>query len=345
MKNLENIAKKIVENGKGILAADESDNTIKKRFDSIDVESTEKARCNYREILFSTIGISEFISGVILFEETFFQKNEHGKSLREILKKVDCFPGIKVDQGLGDFNNNPNETYTKGIETLNERLKPFEENGAKFTKWRAVINISENNIPTNECIQKNSELLAEYASISQKNNLVPIVEPEIIMEGKHNLEKCFEVTKKTLGKVFECLKNKNVNLRGILLKPNTIVPGNKSDEKLDIKKTAQQTIKCLNETVPNEVPGIIFLSGGLSSLDATMVLNEINRLGKMPWKLSFSFGRALQENALKTWLGKNENKIETQKVFLHRARMNSLACLGKWDENLEKNIDNSTSNE
>ncbi len=336
MNNIEDIAKKIVDDAKGILAADESTNTIKKRFDSINIKSTKQTRCDYREILFSSNGMSKFISGVILFEETFFQKNKQGQSLKKILENSNFFPVIKIDQGLEKLNNSPFETYTKGIETLNERLKPFVENGAKFTKWRAVINIGKN-IPTIKCIKKNSELLAEYAAISQKNHLVSIVEPEIIMEGKHGLEECYEVTKNTLIEVFNCLKKKNVNLRGMLLKPNTIVPGNISNEKLDIKKSAEKTLKCLKETVPNDVPGIIFLSGGLSSLDATMILNEINDLKeKKPWKISFSYGRALQENALKTWLGKNENKENAQKIFLHRAKMNSLASAGKWNESFEK---------
>ena len=337
MENIENIAKKIVEEGKGILAADESTNTIKKRFDSINVESTEETRCDYREILFSSKDLSKFISGVILFEETFFQKNRNGKSLKRILEEMNCFPGIKIDQGLEQFSNSPNETFTKGIDSLNERLSPFVEYGAKFTKWRAVINIGKN-IPTNESIKKNAELLAEYAFISQKNNLVPIVEPEVIMEGTHNLKKCYEVTENTLNEVFNSLKKKNVNLRGMLLKPNTIVPGNKSKEKLNIKKSAEKTLECLNKTVPKEVPGIIFLSGGLSSIDATMILNEVNKLTNTSWKLSFSYGRALQEHALKVWAGENENKNLTQKTFLHRAKMNSLACFGKWEKNLEEDI-------
>ena len=204
MENLENIAEKIVENGKGILAADESTNTIKKRFDSINIESTEMSRCNYRETLFSTSDISNFISGVILFEETFFQKNKSEESLKEKLENVNCYPGIKIDQGLEPLNKDEIETYTKGIETLDERLKPFTDNGAKFTKWRAVINIGKN-IPTKKCLERNSSLLAKYASISQKNNLVPIVEPEVIMDGNHSLEKCYEVTKKTLSMVFDSL--------------------------------------------------------------------------------------------------------------------------------------------
>ena len=213
MENLENIAKKIVDNGRGILAADESTNTIKKRFDSINVESNEKTRCNYRETLFSTNGVSKFISGVILFEETFFQKNSNGESLKEKLENINCYPGIKIDQGLEIFNEDSIETYTKGIETLDERLKPFVENGAKFTKWRAVINIGKN-IPSNECLEKNSLLLAEYALISQNNKLVPIVEPEVIMDGKHNIDKCYEVTKETLNQVFNSLKEKNVRILG-----------------------------------------------------------------------------------------------------------------------------------
>ena len=334
MENLENIAEKIVEKGKGILAADESTNTIKKRFDSINVESNEITRCGYRDVLFSTPNISKFISGVILFEETFFQRNEDNELLKEKLENIDCYPGIKIDEGLETFNNDSIETYTKGIETLNDRLMPFCENGAKFTKWRAVINIGEN-IPSNECIEKNAELLAEYALISQNNQLVPIVEPEVIMDGYHNIDKCYEVTKETLSQVFSFLKEKKVDLKGMLLKPNMIVPGNKSGNKLNIKEVAEKTLKCLSETVPQEVPGIVFLSGGLNSLNATMILNEINKLNNASWNLSFSYGRALQEDALKAWAGKNENKNAVQNIFLHRAKMNSLACNGKWDTSLE----------
>ena len=337
MENLENIAKKIVDIGKGILAADESTNTIKKRFDTINIESNEKSRCNYRDTLFSCNGIEKYISGVILFEETFFQKDQNNKSLKEKLENINCFPGIKIDQGLEPINSDSTETFTKGIETLDKRLKPFYENGAKFTKWRAVIHIGKD-MPSSECLKKNSNLLAKYSQISQKNNLVPIVEPEVIMEGTHNLEKCYEVTKNTLNEVFDSLSKEKVNLNGILLKPNMIVPGKNSDEKLDIKKSAQKTFECLKEIVPKNVPGIVFLSGGLSSVNATMMLNEINNFDNSPWKLSFSYGRALQEDALKTWAGKNENKIDAQKIFLHRAKMNSLASCGKWNEKYEKDL-------
>ena len=333
-ENIENIAKKIVENNKGILAADESTNTIKKRFDSINVESNEKTRCNYRYTLFSTPEISKYISGVILFEETFSQKNSNGELLRNKLESVDCYPGIKIDQGLEEINKDSIETYTKGIETLDDRLKPFAKNGAKFTKWRAVINIGDG-IPSPNCIEKNSSLLAEYALISQNNNLVPIVEPEVIMDGNHDIDKCYEVTKETLNQVFIHLKKKNVNLKGILLKPNMIVPGSKSGIELNIKEIAEKTFKCLSETVPKEVPGIVFLSGGLTSIKATMILNQINKSNNAPWNLSFSYGRALQEDALKAWAGKIENKNLVQKIFLHRARMNSLACEGKWETSLE----------
>ena len=333
-ENIQYIAKKIVENSKGILAADESTNTIKKRFDSINVKSNEETRCFYRDTLFSTPNISKFISGVILFEETFFQRNEDNELLKEKLENIDCYPGIKIDEGLEILNEDSIETYTKGIETLNERLKPFVENGAKFTKWRAVINIGKN-IPSNKCIEKNSSLLAKYALVSQNNKLVPIVEPEVIMDGYHNIDKCYEVTKETLSQVFSFLKEKKVDLKGMLLKPNMIVPGNKSGNKLNIKEVAEKTLKCLSETVPQEVPGIVFLSGGLNSLNATMILNEINKLNNASWNLSFSYGRALQEDALKTWAGKNENKNAVQNIFLHRAKMNSLACQGKWDTSLE----------
>jgi fructose-bisphosphate aldolase class I len=333
-ENIQYIAKKIVENGKGILAADESTNTIKKRFNSINVESNEETRCFYRDTLFSTPGISKYISGVILFEETFFQKNPNNELLKEKLENINCYPGIKIDQGLEPLSKNSNETYSRGIETLNERLKPFAESGAKFTKWRAVINIGKN-IPSNQCIKKNSSLLADYALISQNNKLVPIVEPEVIMDGEHNIDKCYEVTKETLDQVFNSLKEKNVDLKGMLLKPNMIVPGDKSSEKLNIKKIAEKTLTCLTKTVPEEVPGIVFLSGGLSSINATMILNEINKLNSAAWNLSFSYGRALQEDALKAWVGKKENKNKVQDIFLHRAKMNSLACYGKWDTSLE----------
>ena len=333
-ENIQIIAKKIVENGKGILAADESSNTIKKRFDSIKVESTEETRSFYRDTLFSTPDMYKYISGVILFEETFFQKNSDNESLKEKLENVNCYPGIKVDLGLEEINKDSIETYTKGIETLDKRLKPFFQNGAKFTKWRAVINIGDN-IPSNNCIEKNSSLLAEYALISQRNKLVPIVEPEVVMDGEHGIDTCYDVTVKTLTKVFNSLKEKSIDLKGMLLKPNMIVPGSKSGEELDLKKIAEKTLKCLNETVPKEVPGIVFLSGGLSSINATMILNEINKSNSAPWNLSFSYGRALQEDALKTWAGKNENKNRVQDIFLHRAKMNSLACHGKWDTSLE----------
>ena len=333
-ENIQNIAKKIVEDGKGILAADESTNTIKKRFDSIKVESNEKTRCNYRDTLFSTPNISKYISGVILFEETFFQKNLDNQLLKKKLENIECYPGIKIDQGLEEMSENTIETYTKGIETLNERLQPFVENGAKFTKWRAVINIGKD-IPTDSCIKKNSLLLADYALVSQKNKLVPIVEPEVIMEGSHNLDTCYEITKRTLEEVFESLSKKNVDLKGMLLKPNMIVPGKESKEDLDAKKISEKTLDCLIKTVPKEVPGIVFLSGGLDSINATMLLNEINKINKSPWKLSFSYGRALQEDALKMCAGKNENKDTVQNTFLHRAKMNSLACHGKWDASLE----------
>ena len=333
-ENIEHIAKKIVESGKGILAADESTSTIKKRFDSVNVESNEETRSFYRDTLFSTPDISKYISGVILFEETFFQNNASNESLKKKLENINCYPGIKIDQGLELINEDSIETYTKGIETLDDRLKPFSENGAKFTKWRAVINIGEN-IPSSHCIEKNSSLLADYALISQNNKLVPIVEPEIIMDGKHGIDKCYDVTAKTLAQVFNSLQEKNIDLKGMLLKPNMIVPGNKSGEELDIKKIAEKTLKCLTETVPKEVPGVVFLSGGLSSIDATMILNEINKLNNAPWNLSFSYGRALQEDALKAWAGKNENKNRVQDIFLHRAKMNSLACHGKWDTSLE----------
>ena len=333
-ENIQYIAKKIVENGKGILAADESTSTIKKRFNSINVESNEETRSFYRDTLFSTPDISKYISGVILFEETFFQKNANNESLKEKLENVNCYPGIKVDEGLEEINKDSIEKYTKGIKTLDKRLKPFYQNGAKFTKWRAVINIEENT-PSNHCIEKNSSLLAEYALISQNNKLVPIVEPEIIMDGEHGIDKCYEVTTKTLVHVFNSLQKKNIDLKGMLLKPNMIVPGNKSGEELDVKKIAEKTLKCLTETVPKEVPGIVFLSGGLSSIDATVILNEINKSNRAPWNLSFSYGRALQEDALKAWAGRNENKNRVQDIFLHRAKMNSLACHGKWNTSLE----------
>ena len=333
-ENIQLIAKKIVESGKGILAADESTNTIKKRFDSINVDSNEETRSFYRDTLFSTPNISKYISGVILFEETFFQKNSSNESLKEKLENINCYPGIKIDQGLETINKDSIETYTKGIESLDDRLKPYSKNGAKFTKWRAVINIGKN-MPSKACVEKNSSLLAEYALISQNNKLVPIVEPEVIMDGEHGIDECYDITVKTLTQVFSSLEEKNVDLKGMLLKPNMIVPGNQSSEKLDIKKIAKQTLKCLIKTVPKEVPGVVFLSGGLSSVDATTILNEINKLNSAPWNLSFSYGRALQEDALKAWAGKNENKNRVQDIFLHRAKMNSLACHGKWDASLE----------
>ena len=333
-KTLEEIANYIVSDGKGILAADESSGTIEKRFKSINVESTEDNRRKYREMLFRSPVMAEAIGGVILFDETLRQKSSDGDYLRNIILDHGSLPGIKVDQGVKEFEGGSDEKITTGLDGLHERCQEYEKLGAKFTKWRAVINVSDE-IPSNNCISENMNALAEYALIAQQSNMVPIVEPEVIMDGSHSVERCHEVTNQTLLVLFEMLDKKNVNIKGTLLKPNMVVSGTENNYQAPIQEVAEKTLQCLKSSVPDELPGIVFLSGGQSDLDATAHLDAMNKIGGFKWKLSFSYGRALQQAALKTWAGKDDNLEAAQKAFSHRAEMNMKAAQGQWDKSLE----------
>ena len=333
-KTLEEIANYIVSDGKGILAADESSGTIEKRFKSINVESTEDNRRKYREMLFRSPVMAEAIGGVILFDETLRQKSGDGDYLRNIILDHGSLPGIKVDQGVKEFEGGSDEKITTGLDGLHERCQEYEKLGAKFTKWRAVINVSDE-IPSNNCISENMNALAEYALIAQQSNMVPIVEPEVIMDGSHSVERCHEVTNQTLLVLFEMLDKKNVNIKGTLLKPNMVVSGTENNYQAPIEEVAEKTLQCLKSSVPDELPGIVFLSGGQSDLDATAHLDAMNKIGGFKWKLSFSYGRALQQAALKTWAGEDDNLEAAQKAFSHRAVMNMKAAQGQWDKSLE----------
>ncbi len=331
---LEEIATYIVSDGKGILAADESNPTCGKRFDSIGVESTEKNRRDYREMLFRSEGMNGNIGGVILFDETFRQSAEDGTLLRDVISKQGALPGIKVDKGLQPIENCPGETVTVGLDGLDDRLKEYAEMGAKFTKWRAVINIGDG-IPTDECIDVNMDALAQYAKCAQNNGMVPIVEPEVLMDGEHTINDCYDATDRSLKSLFSHLEKKGVNIKGTILKPNMVTSGKDSNVQASIGEVAKRTLECLIENVPSELPGIAFLSGGQSDVLATAHLDAMNKIGGFTWKLSFSYGRALQAAALQAWGGKPENVFISQDELSHRAEMNKLASLGKWEEELE----------
>ena len=334
LTDLNEIAVYIVSDGKGILAADESTGTIKKRFDSISTESTEKIRRDYREMLFQADGMKNNIGGVILFEETLKQDAADGTSLVNVISSQGALPGIKVDKGLTLMNEDSEETVTNGLDDLNQRCQEFYKIGAKFTKWRAVITIGDN-IPTDACINENMLRLADYAKIVQSNNMVPIVEPEVLMDGSHSIDDCYNVTSRVLKSLFQHLKDKNVDIAGTILKPNMVISGTNCKEQAGVQEVAEKTVKCLLENVPEDLPGIAFLSGGQSDIDATAHLDAMNKIGGFPWKLSFSYGRALQQAALKAWMGKEENMNNAQAAFSHRALMNKNAALGKWNKDLE----------
>ena len=338
LQNLRQIAQKLVSDGKGILAADESTATIKKRFDQISVLSTNDSRRDYREMLFSTMdAMHDFISGVILFDETIRQDCRDGRKITDLLRETDTLIGIKVDTGAKNLALFNNETITEGLDGLRERLIEYHSLGATFAKWRAVIKITEST-PTNYSLAANAHALSRYAALCQEVGIVPIVEPEILMDSHdsdHTIEQCFDITSKTLSVVFDELTNANVALDGIILKPNMIIPGIHCSEKVGPIDVAKQTLKCLEEYVPKDVPGICFLSGGQSDIEATRHLSLMNELKVNDVKLSFSYGRALQQSALLKWKGKDENIPEAQQAFKHRAKMNSLASLGKWQEDLE----------
>ncbi|MGQ0456226.1 MAG: class I fructose-bisphosphate aldolase [Hyphomicrobium sp.] len=340
-EKLEDIARALVDSGKGILAADESSATIKKRFDKINVASTEDARRDYREMLFSAYdAMKNHISGVILYDETIRQRARNGTSLADVIKGSDSIPGIKVDTGAKPLAGQTSkvETITEGLDGLRERLDEYYNLGARFAKWRAVIAIADG-CPTWNCIKANSHALARYAALCQEAKIVPIVEPEVLMDGEHShhdINECYRVTEWTLRSVFRELYDARVNLEGIVLKPNMVIAGQKSAKQASAAEVAEKTIKCLKATVPSSVPGIAFLSGGQSDEAATEHLSLMNAAGPLPWALTFSYGRALQAAALSAWGGKSENVAAGQRAFAHRAKMNSLAALGKWESKLEK---------
>ena len=332
--NIEEIAKFIVADGKGILAADESNPTCGKRFDSIGVDSTEENRRDYREMLFRAKGMKENIGGVILFDETIRQEAVDGTLLRDVISNQGALPGIKVDKGLQPIEDCPGETVTVGLDGLDERLKEYSKMGAKFTKWRAVINIGED-IPSDKCIDSNMQALTDYAYCAQQNGMVPIVEPEVLMDGDHTIDDCYKATDRSLRSLFTHLQKGGVNIKGTLLKPNMVTSGKNCANQAGIEEVAKKTLECLISNVPNELPGVTFLSGGQSDILATAHLDLMNKIGGFSWKLSFSYGRALQAPALKAWGGKPENIFISQDELSHRAKMNKLASLGQWQEELE----------
>ena len=336
MTELNKIALKILENGKGILAADESTGTMTKRLQSVSIDSTPENRILFRETLFSSKGMTECIGGVILFDETINQKTNDGKMVPDLLSNMGSIAGIKVDTGAKQLAGSPEEKITEGLDGLRERLKEYYKIGARFTKWRGVYNITKN-FPSKLSIISNAHALARYAAIVQECNMVPIVEPEVLMDGNHSAEECFNKTSIVIKKCFEELILHKVDLTGLILKPNMILAGTDSKNQISNEETANLTIKCLKESVPNEVPGIAFLSGGQTEIQATENLNLINKFNDTKFIMSYSFGRALQQSALKHW-SKDINDIKgTQKVFDHRARMCTLAAQGKWSKNLENN--------
>jgi fructose-bisphosphate aldolase class I len=340
LADLNKVALAMVAPGKGILAADESTGTIKKRFDAINVESTEENRRDYREMLFrSGEAMSRYISGVILYDETIWQNARDGTPLVKLIEQSGAIPGIKVDEGTQGLPNCPGELVTVGLDKLAERLGKYYERGARFAKWRAVIDIgggTGRGIPTMTAIHVNAHALARYAALCQAAQIVPIVEPEVLMDGDHDIERCYEVTQRVLNKTFQELRIQRVALEGMVLKPNMVVPGKKSAKQASVEEVAENTIRLLKACVPAAVPGIAFLSGGQSDEDATAHLSAMNRIGSLPWSLTFSYGRALQAAPQKAWSGKPENVAAGQRAFTHRAQMNSLASKGEWQAELEK---------
>ena len=328
-------ANALVVDGKGILAADESTGTIKKRLDSIGVESTEKTRQTYRNLLFTADGAQDFISGVILFEETLFQQADDGTPFPKLLADQGVIPGIKVDKGAKPLAGSPEEKVTEGLDGLRERLAEYAEAGARFAKWRGVIDIADDQ-PTDYCIHVNAHALARYAALCQEAGIVPIVEPEVLMDGANSIERCEEVTDRVLDAVFAELKKQNVMLEGMLLKPNMVIAGKQCPQQAGVEQVAQATLRCLKRRVPSAVPGIVFLSGGQSDELATAHLDAMNRMGPQPWKLSFSYGRALQAPALAAWGGKDENIAAAQQAYLKRARNNGAAARGEYSADMEQ---------
>ncbi len=332
---LNEIAKKMCAKGKGILAADESTGTIAKRFKSIDVENLEKNRLNFRQTLFNSSAMKDFIGGVILFDETIRQKTSLGPTIPELISNHGAVPGIKVDKGAKLLAGSDNETVTEGLDGLRERLKEYYDLGARFTKWRAVYKITEKS-PSSQSIKSNAHALARYAALVQEAKMVPIIEPEVLMDGSHNIDKCFSVTTNVLNECYNELETHKVDLKGTVLKPNMIIPGSECKEKSSSEEIAKKTLDCLKKNVPSEVPAIAFLSGGQSEIESSKNLNEINKINDSSFLITFSYGRGLQASALREF-GKDQNNIKSvQRAFNHRAKMNGLSSKGEWSEDLEK---------
>jgi len=336
MSELNNIAKKIIQKGKGILAADESTGTMTKRLESVGVSSTPENRLLFRNTLFSSDAMKSYIGGVILYDETIKQKSLSKNKIPELISGTGAVPGIKVDTGAKILANSTEEKITEGLDGLRERLKEYYKLGARFTKWRAVYKITES-YPSKLSIHSNAHALARYAALVQESGMVPIIEPEVLMDGNHGVEECFNKTSEVIKKCFDELEKNKIDLSGTILKPNMILPGSNSEINIDTKKIAELTLKCLKMSVPSEVPGVAFLSGGQSEFEAAKNLNSINLINDTSFTITFSYGRALQQSALKFW-SKDINNIEgTQEIFNHRAKMCSLASIGKWSEQIEKN--------
>ena len=334
MSELNNIALKILMNGKGILAADESTGTMTKRLDSVQVPSTPENRLLFRETLFSASSISECIGGVILYDETLKQESSKKDKIPDLISKMGSIPGIKVDTGAKNLAGSPKEKITEGLDGLRERLKEYNKLGAKFTKWRGVYSITKN-LPSKLCMHSNAHALARYSALVQECEMVPIVEPEVLMDGEHSAQECYEKTSEVIKKCFEELILHNVDLKGIILKPNMIIAGNKSKNKTSNEEVAKLTIQCLKNSVPSEVPGIAFLSGGQSEIEATENLNLINKNNDTNFIMTYSYGRALQQSALKVWSKNTKDIVLTQNTFNHRANMCTLAAQGKWASEFE----------
>ena len=333
-QELEAVAQAMVARGKGILAADESMGTIKRRFDSIKIESNENNRRAYRELLFTAKGLEEAISGVILFDETIRTAASDGTPFPQVLSKKGVMPGIKVDKGPVDIPGFPGEVVTEGLDGLRARVKEYKELGAKFAKWRAVINIGDG-IPTDVCLEANAHALARYAALCQEGGLVPIVEPEVLLDGNHTIERCEEVTEAALRITFSALMRQRIHLEGMILKPSMVVSGKENPRQAGVEEVAERTIRCLKRTVPGAVPGIAFLSGGQSPVSATEHLNAMNKIGPHPWQVSFSYARALQDPAIKAWKGEAANVGAAQKIFYHRVKMNGAARTGSYTKEME----------
>jgi fructose-bisphosphate aldolase class I len=335
--DLESIATSMVSPGKGLLAADESTGTIEKRFKAVNIPNTEENRRAYRELLFTTPKVNEFISGVILYDETIRQKAKDGTPFPELLKKLGIIPGIKVDKGTKALAGFADEKITEGLDGLRERFAEYYQLGARFSKWRGVITIGDG-IPTDGCLVANAQALARYAALSQEAGIVPIVEPEVLMDGSHTIERCEAVTERTLNIVFDALSTLRIKFEGMVLKPNMVVSGIDCPRQADVVEVAKATIRCLRRTVPSAVPGIVFLSGGQSDVRATQHLNAINQLGPHPWQVSFSYGRALQDACIRAWSGDAAKLGAGQQAFYHRAKCNGLARFGKYTEKLEAEL-------